>query len=153
MPVDFGLKVVAAGLRGSDFAPDGLDAGDAPAQALAHHDIDLKFCHVQPAAVLRGIDELEAVPQCLGFLEGKRLVQRGQGMGVQVVHHQRDALGVGIVCVLNATLMSCKLFGVFAMTRDATLGTSIEYSLFNCETPSTGMLVKAAISALVSFGV
>ena len=83
MPVDFGLKVVAAALPGGDFASHRLDAVDAPVQALPHHDIDLDFGHIEPAAMLRGIDELEAVPQRLGLLGGKRLVQRAGGMRVQ----------------------------------------------------------------------
>ena len=65
LPVDFGLKVVAASLPGSDFADDSLNAVNAvnaPVQALADHDVDLNFCHVQPAAVPGGVDELEAIP-------------------------------------------------------------------------------------------
>ena len=75
MPVDFGLKVVAAALPGSDLASHGLDVVDTPVQALAHHDVDLDLGHIEPTAVLRGVDELEAVPQRLGLLGGKRLVQ------------------------------------------------------------------------------
>ena len=71
LPVDFGLKVVAATLPGSDFASHRLDVVDAPAQALAEHDIDLDFCHVQPAAVLRDAGGLEAVPKRLGLLGGQ----------------------------------------------------------------------------------
>lgn len=36
LPVDFGLKVVAAAPPGSDLVSHGFDAVDAPAQALAH---------------------------------------------------------------------------------------------------------------------
>ena len=97
LPVDFGLKVVAATLPGGDLASHGLDAVDAPVQALADHDVDFDLGHVQPAAMLGRVDKLEAIPQRLGLLGGKRLIQRARRVRVQVVHDQRDALGVGIV--------------------------------------------------------
>ena len=62
MPVDFGPKVVAAGLPGSDFAAHGLDAVDAPVQALADHDVDLNLGRVQPAAVLGGCGQTRNGP-------------------------------------------------------------------------------------------
>ena len=92
------MKVVAASLPGSDFASHRLDAVDAPAQALSHHDVDLDLSNVQPAAVLGGVDELEAIPQRLGLLGGKRLVQRAQRVRVQVVHDQRNTLRIGVAC-------------------------------------------------------
>jgi len=64
-------------------------------QTLADEYVDLDFGHVQPTAMLGGVDELEAISQGLGLLGHKGLVQRGGTVSVEVVHHQRDALGPG----------------------------------------------------------
>jgi len=83
LPVDLGLKVFAADLSGSDFAFDGLDAVDAPAQAQSYHDVDFDLGHAQPAAVFRGVDKLEPIPPRLGLFRDKRLIQRAQRVRVQ----------------------------------------------------------------------
>ena len=62
MPVDFGLKVVTASLPGSDFAPDGRDAVDAPVQALADHDIDLDFYRSHSALAFSGVNASYSEP-------------------------------------------------------------------------------------------
>lgn len=85
------------GLPGRHLATHGLDVGDTPAQALAHHHVDLDLCHVEPAAVLGRVHELEAIPQRLGLLRREGLVQRGRAVRVEVVHHQRDALGLRVL--------------------------------------------------------
>lgn len=41
----------------------------------------------------RGVDEFQRVQQGTGSLRRKRFVQRGVGVGIQIVHHQGDALG------------------------------------------------------------
>jgi hypothetical protein len=51
LALDGSLKCVAIVLPRSDFAAQGLLAGNAPVQALATEDADLDLCHVQPARV------------------------------------------------------------------------------------------------------
>ena len=66
-------------------AAHGIDVGDASAQALAHHHVDFDLGHVQPAAVLGRVHEIEAIPQRLGPLGREGLVQRDGAVGVEVV--------------------------------------------------------------------
>ena len=96
MLADFSKNVVATDLPGINLAAHGLDAVDAPVQALADHEVDLSLSHVQRAAVLGRVKKLEAVLQRFGLLGGKRLVQRARGVRVQVVHHRCDALGIKV---------------------------------------------------------
>src|SRR5688572_17462697 len=57
------------------------------------------FGHVQPAAVLGGVVQLELGGQALGLGRWEGLVQGGRGVGVEVVLNQDDPLGVRIVDV------------------------------------------------------
>lgn len=97
LPVDFGLKFVALGLPGVDFAGEFVLVVDAAVEALAGEDVEFDFGDVQPAAVLGGVDELEAVPQGLGLLRGEGRVERSGRVAVEVVHDQGDGLGVGVL--------------------------------------------------------
>jgi hypothetical protein len=54
---------------------------------------------LQPAAVLRGVVQLQLVGQPLGLGRRERRIQRRRRVGVEVVLHQHDPLGVGIVDV------------------------------------------------------
>ena len=51
-------------------------------QVLHDEHVDLDFRHIDLAAVLRGVDELEAIPQHLGLFRGKRLVQGARDVRV-----------------------------------------------------------------------
>ena len=96
-PVDLGSDPVSVGLPGGDFGAQDVDGIDAAVEALADHHADFDLGDVQPTAVLGGIDELEAVPQRLGPGRVEGLVERAGAVGVEVVHHQRDSGGVGIL--------------------------------------------------------
>ena len=63
-------------LPGGHLAAHGVNVGDAPIQALAHHHIDLDLNHVEPAAMLGRVDELEPIPQRLGLLGREGFVAR-----------------------------------------------------------------------------
>src|SRR5512135_1191119 len=65
---------------------------DPTRQALPgqHRQLDLR--HVQPAAMLRGVVDLQLLGDPPGPLRRERLVQRRQLVRVQVVHHQHHFL-------------------------------------------------------------
>ena len=68
-----------------------------PVQALAIHDVDLRFGHIQPTAVLGGVMKFKLIqdPACLGW--GESLVEARPVMRVQVILDQANLLGLGII--------------------------------------------------------
>src|SRR5919199_6142952 len=94
-----------AGVRGREL-PIGFDSGGiAPAppsvdmaleRCLVAHPVrqigaegaQLDFGHIQPRAVLGRVMDLETVGDALGLLGRERLVERGRGVGVELVHDQ-----------------------------------------------------------------
>lgn len=70
-----------------------------PVQALAIHEIDLRFGPIQPTAVLGGVMKFNLIqdPARLGWGEG--LVQARPVMRVQVILDQADLLGLGVMPV------------------------------------------------------
>ena len=53
-------------LPGSHFGPDLVESVDPAVQALLDEDVEFDLGHVEPTAVLRGIDEFETMPQRFG---------------------------------------------------------------------------------------
>ncbi len=86
---------VSAEDPGRDLFVECCDIGNAPVEALSRQDGQLRFRHVEPASMLRGVMPLEALgdPSCFVGWEG--LIERGRGMGVEVVLNQHDGLGAG----------------------------------------------------------
>ena len=58
--------------------------------------MELYLCHVQPAPMLWGIVDLQfsGDPACL--LSWKSLVQRGDGMGIEIIHDKYNLLFVRV---------------------------------------------------------
>src|SRR5215210_6821328 len=96
-PVYGAFGGVALGLPGSHFPGERFTVGDAPIQTLASQHRKLYLGHVQPTAVLWGVVDLQLLAQASGFGRSKRLIQGGGGVGVEVIHHQNDLLGAGVV--------------------------------------------------------
>ena len=71
----------------------------ATVQTLPSQYTDLYLRHIQPTPVSGGVVYLQPLSDTprLGRLE--RLVQRGQAMSVQVVHHQHDPIFVRVVLI------------------------------------------------------
>ena len=65
--------------------------------ALAAQDTDLDFDHVEPAGVLGGVVELQAPQDAASFGGREGLVEGAGRMDRQVVLHDADALGIGIM--------------------------------------------------------
>ena len=70
---------------------------DPPIQALASEHADLDLDHVEPAGMLGDEVELEPAQDASGLLGREGLVQGAGRMGRQIVEHDPDALGLGIM--------------------------------------------------------
>src|SRR5512134_3511340 len=62
-PLRGGALGIALGLPGCDLAGERLLVGDAPVEALAAEHGELQFGHVEPAAVLGRVMEVEPLEQ------------------------------------------------------------------------------------------
>ena len=95
-PVDAHACLVAALLPRADLMLQLRQRADAPGETLGGERAQLVLGDVQPAAVLRGVMELEPLgqPPCLG--RGKGLVERAAGVRIEVVEHHHHLLGVGV---------------------------------------------------------
>src|SRR6266536_3227697 len=98
-PVDATTGSVACRLPGHDLPLQRQPIGHPPIQALLRQHAQPDLGHVQPAAMLGRVVQLEPVGQPLGLSRLERLVQRRRGVGVEVVLHQHDLLGIGVVDV------------------------------------------------------
>src|SRR5580698_5783551 len=92
LPIDRCLTAVSFVLPGSGFSDKRLFVGNSPGKTLPCQDVQFDFGHVEPAAMLGRVDDLQALNQPTRLLGRKGLVQRTQAVGVEVVHHQRDSL-------------------------------------------------------------
>src|SRR5579883_1052704 len=89
---------LAGGSRGVPLPQEGAEvgrAGDPLVEALQGDRGEEDLGDVEPAAVLRGVMNLEALGQPAGLLGLEGFVQAGQRMDVQVVHDQHDDPGGG----------------------------------------------------------
>ena len=82
---------------GGDLGDELIALFDAPVETLAAQYANLDLDHVEPAGVLWGVMELDALEDaaCFGSREG--LVEGASGMGREVVENDADQLGVGVV--------------------------------------------------------
>ena len=92
------LPAAVPALRPGRHLPlDGILVLQAAVQVPAVQRAELVFRHFHPAAVPGCEDELQPARQARRLRRRERLVQRGAGVGAEVVHHQRDPLGLGEV--------------------------------------------------------
>src|SRR5256885_17138458 len=94
-PVDFDCVAVASLIPGSDLGSHLVDRANAACQTLARERAEFVLGHVQPASMLGCVVDFETLGQPLSFGKRKRLVERTDAMGIQVVHHQDNQLGLG----------------------------------------------------------
>src|SRR6202008_3133941 len=71
--------------------------GDPAAETLPLEDADLDLDHVEPTGVFRGVVGLEAAQDAAGLGGGKGLVESAAGMDRQIVLHDTDAGGLGVM--------------------------------------------------------
>src|SRR5712691_10448833 len=96
-PVDATTRSVACRPPRCDLPLQRRPIGQAAVQALPGEHGKLDLGHVQPAAMLGGVVQLQPIGQPLGLGWLERLIQRRGGVGVEVVLHQHDLLGAGVV--------------------------------------------------------
>ena len=93
-PVDTFLAFVAIGGPGGAAAGDFGGGVDAVGEALSGQNAQLGFGHVEPTAVLGGVHDLDAIGDAERFFGAKGLIERSNGVSVQVVADQRDPLSL-----------------------------------------------------------
>ena len=100
LPVDGALLDVCSSGPGGDFRSQGHDVADAAVgPALAGQATQFAFRHVEPTAVLGGVDEVDPSHVLAGFIGRKRVVERPFRMRVQVVADQCDSRRIRIPSV------------------------------------------------------
>src|ERR1700704_142536 len=94
LPVGFGVMGIAVSLPCGDVVDEDLLVGDAAVEALRRENGEFGFRHIEPTAVLWRVMPFEPLDEPSCFVRWKSLVQRCGFMGVEVVLHQNDFLGV-----------------------------------------------------------
>lgn len=99
VPVDLTLGGVRGLLSGGEFDVEHGEVVDTAVEALAGECGQFDLGDGEPGAVFGGVVDLQALGQCErgGWVEG--FVEGRDGVGVEVVHHQHDLLGFGVVDV------------------------------------------------------
>jgi hypothetical protein len=90
---------IAALLPAVDFSLERLDVRHVPVETRAAERAQLDFGDCEPTPVLRGMMDRHLVGQAPGFRRSEAALVRGGRVAVQVVQHERCALGLGIALV------------------------------------------------------
>jgi hypothetical protein len=80
-----------------NFADETFGIVDSAVQALAAQHADLDLDHVEPTGMPGGVVEFEAAQNSPGFGGRECLIEGAGGVGRQVVLHDPDARGIGIM--------------------------------------------------------
>ena len=100
LPIDSSLFLGDAGVPRGNFGLQRLEVADAPVfQALAGHATQLAFRHVEPTAVLGGVNEVDPADILPGLVWRKCFVECPLGVRVQIVADQRDSLDAGVTSI------------------------------------------------------
>ena len=94
LPVGFGVMGIAVSLPCGDVVDEDLLVGDAAVEALRRENGEFGFRHIEPTAVLWRVMPFEPLDEPSCFVRWKSLVQRCGFMGIEIVLHQNDLLGV-----------------------------------------------------------
>src|SRR3979409_1349797 len=94
LPIGFCVGGILIVLPNGDFVYEGLFVRDAAIEALGRKDAEFGLGHIAPTAVLWRVMPFEPFgpPPCFGG--GKSFIKRSLGMGIEIVLHQNDFLGV-----------------------------------------------------------
>src|SRR5258708_17717330 len=74
-----------------------LNRSNVVCQALPRQHREFDLGDIQPTRMLRGVVDLQAVDQGFGLLRQKHFIERGWCVRIEVIHHQDDFLGIGIL--------------------------------------------------------
>jgi len=96
-PLDGDSVAIGAAVPRSSFFPQGLSISNPPlAQALPGKQADGDLSLIQPTGVLGRVMYGEPIPQPSAFLLAKTFHQGFTGVGIQIIHHQVDGVGLGV---------------------------------------------------------
>src|SRR5215211_64216 len=98
-PVDRGRARVALLFPGGDRRLHGHHRGQPAVQTLGGQDAQLDFDQIEPTAVFGSVMKLDSAREPVSLLRTEGGIERGGGMGVEVVDHQPNGFGGGIVDV------------------------------------------------------
>ena len=104
LPVDTRLDGVAGLRPRGDLRVNLFLRGHARGQGLARQDAQLRFGPVEPAAVPGRIHQTYALRQAARFGGREGVVERGVGMGIQVVADQSQVLRLTVARVIHQRL-------------------------------------------------
>src|SRR5438876_9969545 len=89
-PMDTRLLRIALSRQGHNVLPQMIEALDAFGQTASFKNADLDLGHIEPTAMFGRVMHLQSLPDALRFLRGKRLVEAGRRMRIEIVHHQAN---------------------------------------------------------------
>jgi hypothetical protein len=95
LPADLALVGVGGVLSGGEFGVEGVEFVDAAVEALPGQCGQFDLGDVEPGPVFGCVVDLQTLGQREGLFGWEGFVERGDVVGVEVVHHQRHGLGVG----------------------------------------------------------
>jgi len=85
--------------------------GYPPSQTLCGENAAFDLSHIQPPPMLGPVMHLPPLSQPSGLCWGKRLIQGGRLVGVEVVHHQHNLLGLRILHIDQCLHHLGKVYG------------------------------------------
>src|SRR5262249_42915245 len=98
-PVNRRMLTIAPLLIGSGVASESSNIRQATIETLTLQDTQFNLRHVEPTAMFRGEMKLQLAPNAARLCGGKRLVERGGLMGIELVEHQANHLRLGILLI------------------------------------------------------
>lgn len=104
-PVDGGGSAIATLLLGVDLAFEFLPCPDATREALTRQSGELDLGHVEPTAMQRRVVDLQFLGDATRLSRSEGVIERCGRMGTQVIHHQHDFLGLGVVELASYLLL------------------------------------------------
>src|SRR5437899_12737178 len=87
---------IALGLQGRDALTQLRQALHSTRETSTGKNPDLNFCHVEPACMFGRVMELDPLQQAPGLCGRVSLVESRSSMGVEIILHQTNVLGVRI---------------------------------------------------------
>jgi len=92
---DGGRLVVAPLFPGCHLLSEDVDVRDASVQALPAKNGELDLDHVEPGGMLGGVVPLQLPRETSGLRRREGGVERGGGVGIEVIDHEPDTLDIG----------------------------------------------------------
>src|ERR1700758_23804 len=102
-PFDASAASISLSFPLGDFGFEDFAVVDASVEALGAQDADLDLDHVEPRGMLGRVMELQAAQDAMRLGRGEGFVEGPRGMRRQIVEHDADPLGLGIMKVHEIT--------------------------------------------------